>query len=767
VQKKTSKSVYRFLIYGIIAGILMSVVYIILEISFNNIPFSFTGYLELRQSNPNSYFLDIFPVLVLTLIAFIIGRVISDLQYKLDQIITDSEERAYTILKSIEAIRAGSDKLDRQFNEEDSEIKSALEGLQEELSRRTEEEKKRQKEDEKRNWTSEGLAKFGAILRESSDDIQRLADNIVSELVKYIGAVQAGFFVVDENEDVKDTPKYIDQVAAFAYGRKKFTDKKIQWGEGLVGACIIEKQTVHLNKVTQSYLEITSGLGKSNPRSILIVPFKTQEEKVHGAVELASFNDFEEHVVDFIEQVAESIATTITTLKINMRTAALLEESRQQAKELSEQDERMRKTVEEMKELQKEAALQSEEFISFTNSVNHTMIRAEYGVDGKLLYANTKFLDILGYDSNAEVEGKQITEFINEKDHGWFQDIWKRLISGGNHFEGDMKHLTREGTEVWTIATYVSVRDQEGNPEKILFLGIDTTEEKNQSLDYKGQINALNHSSLKVELLPIGRITNVNERFSGFLKSVPDEIEGQRMTDLLAKSEKEDFEQLWATVIEGKPMESTLTFNDDRGGKVWAYGTFSIVRDMYDQISKVIYIGSDITEQHKMEIKNREQTKQLRLQEQKLQDAKTELSKKLQESREEMKQQFREIETVKLLNEKTLEGMLDAIVTINQDNQIEFFNKAAEELWGFGKEVVMDKDVEMLFPEPETDYAGEYLREYFNVKQDKIVLNTRKEVYILDASGEQVFVLMTLSEAGIGLRYRLTAFIQRIEVELF
>lgn len=767
MQKSLQNKRLRYVFYGFLLGAAFSVINILLQMSFGNIPFSFTKYLQFRAQNPDAYFFDVFPILLSAAIAFFIGNTIVDLQSKLKALYDDAQDRAYTILKSIEAIRSGKEKLDRSFNEEDFEIKSALEGLQSELLKRTQEEEQRQKEDEKRNWTSEGLAKFGAILRENSDDIQKLADNIVSEIVQYIGAVQAGFFVVRDEENSGEKQKKIEHVAAFAYNRKKFTDRVIEWGEGLVGACIIEKQTIHISKVTETYLEITSGLGRANPRAILIVPFKTQEEVVHGAIELASFEDFEPHVIDFAEQVAESIATTITTLKINMRTSALLEESRQQAKELSQQDERMRKTLDEMKELQKEAALQSEEFISFTNSVNHTMIRAEYDINGNLLYANTKFLDILGYESNSEVEGKHINEFINEKDHGWFQNIWKRLISGGNHFEGDMKHLTRDGKEVWTIATYVSVRDQNGEPEKILFLGIDTTEEKIQSLDYEGQINALNHSSLKVELLPIGKIVSANERFSGFLKTVPDEIDGQRMSELLEPSAKADFDALWTNVIEGKPMESTLTFIDENDEKVWAYGTFSIVRDMYEQISKVIFIGSDITEQHKMEIKNLEQTKQLKQQEQKLQDAKVELSKKLQESREEMKQQFREIETVKLLNEKTLEGMLDGIVTINQDNQIEFFNKAAEELWGFNKDVVLDKDVSILFPEPEADFQGEYLRDFFDVKQDKILLNTRKEVYILDASGEQVFVLMTLSEAGIGLRYRLTAFIQRIEVELF
>ena len=62
------------------------------------------------------------------------------------------------------------------------------------------------------------------------------------------------------------------------------------------------------------------------------------------------------------------------------------------------------------------------------------------------------------------------------------------------------------------------------------------------------------------------------------------------------------------------------------------------------------------------------------------------LHRKLREAREEMRLQFSEIETVKILNEKVLEGLLDAVVTINQDNKVQFFNKAAEDLWSIEQE---------------------------------------------------------------------------------
>ncbi len=83
------------------------------------------------------------------------------------------------------------------------------------------------------------------------------------------------------------------------------------------------------------------------------------------------------------------------------------------------------------------------------------------------------------------MENKHISMFINEKDRPWFSALWGKLAKGGRHFEGYMKHETKLGQDLWTMATYTCVRRDDGEVEKILFLAIDSTEQKKQSLDYR------------------------------------------------------------------------------------------------------------------------------------------------------------------------------------------------------------------------------------------------------------------------------------------
>lgn len=762
-MKSTKINISKFVFYGIILGIILRIITIIVQISLNNLSFTAESVFYMHNKDITLYFSDIFIPVIFAVIVYFLAIIVYKAQKETKNQINRSEKRFQNISKFIDQLRTEEANFDFDFGDASDELEESLIKLKNELLNRKEGEIHRKKEDEQRHWISRGLAEFGAVLRENSNELNKLSNSIISRLIRYIDAKQAGFFIIRDEEETK----YIEQIAFFAYDRKKYTDKKIAWGEGLVGACILEKESIFIQNTSESYVEITSGLGKANPRSIFIVPLKTQDGVIHGAIEIASFKIYEEFERHFVEQVAESIATTITTLKNNIETNKLLEESREQAKELTDHENTMRKTLEEMRDLQLEAAKQSEEFVSFTNSVNHTMIRAEYAKDGILQYANTKFLEILGYDSNAEVEGKNITEFISMKDRLWFNNIWERLVGGGKHFEGDMKHVTKEGKDVWTIATYVSVRDLEGNPEKILFLGIDTTEGKKQSLDYEGQINALNHSSIKAEFLPDGKIIEYNPKLLEVLGFTKNNIENKSIFEFIPEDEVDTFKETWENIVKGIPFEGQIRRKNIRGEDVWFYGTYSIVRNMYEEIAKIIFIGSNTTEQHLMELQNIEQTRILKQQEEELKLSKVELSKKLEESREEMKNQFREIETVKLLHEKTLEGMLDAIVTINQDNNIEFFNKAAEELWAYDKEEVLGRNVKLILPDEHKELDGDYLGNYFKSDIEEVLVNTRKEVYIVDKYGEQIFVLMTLSEAGIGLRYRLTAFIQRIEVELF
>jgi transcriptional regulator with GAF, ATPase, and Fis domain len=281
--------------------------------------------------------------------------------------------------------------------------------MRENLIRAQEDEKKRQYEDNLRKWSNEGLAQFNELLRQGAGDIDKLTANIVRHLVNFLDANQSGLFLLNDNnkEDV-----FLELVATYAYNRERKKQKKIYLGEGLVGMCAVEKSTIYLNDIPEGYLSISSGLGGSAPKSLLIVPLKLEDE-IFGVIEIASFNKFKKHEIEFVERVTESISSTISLAKINTRTALLLEKSQRQAEEMAAQEEEMRQNLEEMQATQEEMAKSKKEAeiaINTLNSIANPVISIDK--DFNVTYIN---------DAGVNVSGVSRVNALNKKCY----DLWQ------------------------------------------------------------------------------------------------------------------------------------------------------------------------------------------------------------------------------------------------------------------------------------------------------------------------------------------------------
>ena len=244
----------------------------------------------------------------------------------------------------------------KPLSEEDVLGNSLLE-MRDELKTASEEEEKRKVEDNQRHWASQGIGMFSDILRQDRENLEELSYKIISNMVKYTNSNQGGMFIINDND--KDHV-YLHMTACYAYNRKKFTKKEIEIGEGLVGRCYQEKEKIHLTEIPNDYIKITSGLGEDNPKSLLLIPL-VYNDVTYGIIEVASFNEYQPHEIEFIERISESIAATISSVKSNIQAAELLERSQQQAEEMSSQEEEMRQNMEELRATQEQSARREEE----------------------------------------------------------------------------------------------------------------------------------------------------------------------------------------------------------------------------------------------------------------------------------------------------------------------------------------------------------------------------------------------------------------------
>ena len=764
IFKSRRSTIRNFALTGFLLGLAFPIVAIIIELTVKDLVWELNNIAFLYSISPTLWIINTAPVFIAAT-GYIIGLRFANINKDLEIAAEQEKNKSELILSFTENLAKGNIDVDYDQTDDeqvDDDIGQSLLKLRDYLRKSKEEEDLRHKEEQQRSWVNEGLAKFGDIVRQNNDDLQVLSYNIISNLVNYLDAKIGGVFLINDDNPDK---KYFELSGCYAFNRKKFLEKNIEWEEGLIGACAIEQETVYLTDIPENHMMITSGLGETKPRALLLVPLKINEE-VHGVIEIASLNEFPEYQINFVEKLAETIASVISSVKINLHTAKLLKESQEKEKKLRSAEEEMRHNMEELNIAKEEAARQGEMLTNFTNAVNHTLVRAEYDTDGKLLYANTRFLTKLGYTSNREVEGQHISIFINEKDKLWFFQIWDELSKGGKHFEGDMKHVTKHGRDFWSMATYTCVRSPDGTIEKILFLGIDITEQKKQNLDFEGQIDALNLSNLKASFSPDGQFLDANNKLLETLHLIPKEIKEKGIFDLVKGHDIKDFKTIWKDILSGIPYESQLQFNVGSEQERWLHGTFTAVKDMYGDVAKVIYLATDITERKLIEIENIKQTEQLKKQEEQLINQQGQIKQQHDEFRKQAEKHIEDIQTEKERNEKTLEGALDAIVSINHNEDIELFNNAAEELWKVDRKEVLEKNVRVILPPPYDKVKdGDVIK--FLQSSDNYLIGKRTEVSIVDNNGEEIPVLLTLSGVKVGDKYTYTAFIQNISVELF
>lgn len=204
--------------------------------------------------------------------------------------------------------------------------------------------------DKKTSWSSAGLTEIGNILRKETESESDMFNELLSFSVRYIDANQGALFIVnnDDNETV-----VLDLVASYAYGRRKYISKQFVPGEGIVGQVYLEKRAVFMKEVPDNFVNIKSGLGDAPPKSVIVCPLIINEE-CSGVIEMASFKVFEQHEIDFIEELCEMLASNLSKLRTNTKTQMLLEETQQQAEKMRAQEEELRQNMEEMSATQEE-----------------------------------------------------------------------------------------------------------------------------------------------------------------------------------------------------------------------------------------------------------------------------------------------------------------------------------------------------------------------------------------------------------------------------
>lgn len=111
--------------------------------------------------------------------------------------------------------------------------------------------------------------------------------------------------------------------------------------------------------------------------------------------------------------------------------------------------------------------------------------------------------------------------------------------------------------------------------------------------------------------------------------------------------------------------------------------------------------------------------------------------------------------------DQVLEQTIDAVISIDEKNNITFFNKAAEALWGYAKSEVIGKNVKMLVPQEIQSQHDDYVNNNRATGIDKIVGSSR-DIQIPTKSGHLIWCNLALSKVNLHNEIIYTAFVKDI-----
>ena len=204
------------------------------------------------------------------------------------------------------------------------------------------------------DWLKGNLARISSLMQGQRDPLA-VAQLIMAELTPVVNAQHGAFYLLEG-----------DRLRMLAgYGRAALTPDgesgiSFRLGDGLVGQVAAQRKQIHLTKVPAGYLRIGSGLGSADPASLIVLPVLF-ESHVLAVIEIASFQQFTETQLAFLDQIMESVGVTVNTIIANSITEDLLGKSRQLTSQLEERSEELQSQQEELRrsnaELAEKAAL--------------------------------------------------------------------------------------------------------------------------------------------------------------------------------------------------------------------------------------------------------------------------------------------------------------------------------------------------------------------------------------------------------------------------
>jgi HAMP domain-containing protein/CheY-like chemotaxis protein/signal transduction histidine kinase len=193
------------------------------------------------------------------------------------------------------------------------------------------------------DWLKTNLAKFTNMLQ-GQRDLTTVGRLLLTELAPLINA-HMGVIYQTENAD---SPQ-LRLLSAYAGDGANPHPPVVQFGEGLIGQCAMDKRQRLVADIPADTAPINSALLRVFPKNLVVLPVLF-ENQVKAVIELSSISSFTTSQMTFLEQLTDSIGIVLNSIEATMQTEGLLKQSQQLAGELQTQQKELQQTNEQLEQ---------------------------------------------------------------------------------------------------------------------------------------------------------------------------------------------------------------------------------------------------------------------------------------------------------------------------------------------------------------------------------------------------------------------------------